>query len=157
MDGPLVLSDTPRPFEDFRSKRVSLGVDLEKLRGTVLRDIGYRVVGGGGHLSIRTSGDDRRNDLAETPCPYRKAHCRRDRVVQEDRNQQCCESELCTRAYGQLQIAERHSRLVADRPGHILANAREHPIGSQPPSISRGLAQSSGSSGGVRSQSISDL
>ena len=41
----LVLSDTPRPFEDFRSKRVSLGVDLGKLRGTVLRDSGYRVVG----------------------------------------------------------------------------------------------------------------
>jgi hypothetical protein len=38
----------------------------------------------------------------------RRAHCRWGRAVREDRNQQRCESEPCSRTYAQWQIAERH-------------------------------------------------
>lgn len=69
MEGPLVLSDTPRPLEDFRSKRVSLGVDLGKLGELCCETVATELWASVGHLWIRTSGDDWLNDLAETLAP----------------------------------------------------------------------------------------
>jgi hypothetical protein len=89
-------------------------------------------------------------------CSYRRARCRKDRAVLEEQNQQCCESEPYIRAFVRLQRASR-SKLAADDLGHIPANAREHPTRSRRPVISHGRARSSGSLGGVRSQSKSVL